>query len=155
MRNVKSAISIVMTGAVFCSASALGQAPIFYPTNKQTAQQQSKDTSECKAWAQQTTGINPAAPPPAAPPPPSGPAVGGGERVRGAARGAVLGEALGDNAGGGAVAGAMVGGSRARRNQAAQQDAAVQQTNAAQSERISTFNRAVAACMDGRGYSVK
>ena len=153
MPKLKS-LPIVMVGAVFCSMSAFAQTPVFYPAKKQTAQQQSKDTGECKTWAKQSTGIDPAAPPPA-PVAAAGPAVGGGERVRGAARGAVVGEAINGNAGGGAAAGAVVGGSRARRNQAAQVDSANQQNNAAHAEKMSTFNRAVGACMEGRGYTVK
>jgi hypothetical protein len=153
MRKLK-ALSILMIGAMFCSVPAFGQTPVFYPAKKQTAQQQSKDTGECKTWAKQTTGVDPAAPPPA-PVAASGPAVGGGERVRGAARGAIVGEAIGDNAGGGAAAGAVVGGARARRNQAAQVDSANQQNNAAHAQKMDTFNRAVGACMEGRGYTVK
>src|SRR5438876_621581 len=146
MSQLKS-LSIVMIGAVFCSMSAFAQTPVFYPAKKQTAQQQTKDTGECKTWAKQSTGIDPAAPPPPTAVA-SGPAVGGGERVRGAARGAVVGEALGDNGGGGAAAGAVVGGAKARRNQAAKVDATNQQNNAAHAEKMNTFNRAVGACME-------
>jgi hypothetical protein len=62
-----------------------------------------------------------------APQPSSGPAVGGGERVRGAARGAAGGAAIGAIAGdtgkgaaAGAVADTMAGGVRARQNKRAQ-----------------------------------
>src|SRR4051812_13094782 len=86
-RNLQTTLCVAIAAAVFGSMSAFAQAPVFYPAKKQSAQQQSKDTAECKTWAKQTTGIDPAAPPPA-PVTASGPAVGGGERVRGAARGA-------------------------------------------------------------------
>jgi len=154
MRKLNSAVWVGMFGAALYSIAALGQQPIFYPAKGQTAQQQGKDVGACKTWAQQTTGINPNAPPPP-PPAPAGPAVGGGERLKGAAAGAVIGEATGGNAGGGAAVGAVVGGAKARRNQAAQQQSAQQQASAAQASQISTYNRAVGACMEGRGYTVK
>lgn len=156
MRKLKFAIAAAMLGAVLLPMSAAGQQPIFYPAKGQSGQQQNRDQGECQVWAQQTTGINPAAlaqtPPPQAP---KGPAVGGGERVAGAARGAVLGEVMGGHSGEGALAGAMVGGARARRNQAQQQQATQQQANSARSSQISTYNRAVGACMEGRGYTVR
>src|SRR5579864_2435719 len=81
-----------------------------------------------------------------------------GERVRGAARGAAGGAAIGAIAGDagkgaaiGAVGGTMVGGSRARQNQRA---AAANQQAQSQGA-IDTFNRAYAACMEGRGYTIK
>jgi hypothetical protein len=135
----------------------VAQQPIFYPAKQQSAQQQNRDQGECQVWAQDTTGVNPAALAQAAPPPagPRGPAVGGGERVAGAAKGAIVGEIAGGHGGEGAAIGAMVGGSRARRNQASSQQAAQQSASSAQASQISTYNRAVAACMEGRGYSVK
>ena len=154
MRKLKSAMCVGMLGAALCSMSAAAQQPIFYPAKGQSAQQQGKDTGECKAWAQQTTGINPNAPPPA-PPPPPGPAVGGGERAKGAAAGAIIGGATGGSAGGGAAAGMVVGGMAARKKQGQQQQAAAQQAGAAQASQVSTYNRAVGACMEGKGYTVK
>nr|WP_324291692.1 hypothetical protein [Cupriavidus sp. D39] len=66
--------------------------------------------------------------------------------------------AIGGNAGKGAAIGAVTGtaagGMRQRRsNQAAaeQQQAGQQQA----SQQMATFNRAVGACMTGRGYTVK
>ena len=74
--------------------------------------------------------------------------------ARGAAGGAVIG-AIGGNAGKGAAAGAaagtMVGGHRARQNQAARQQSAEAQKQG----KINTYNRAFAACMEGRGYTMK
>ncbi len=132
------------------------QQPIFYPAKGQSPQQQNRDLGECQVWAQQTTGINPAAlaQGPAAPAP-SGPAVGGGQRVVGALGGAIIGEVAGGHGGEGAVIGAMVGGARARKDQAAQQQAAQQQAQAAHANQVNTYNRAVGACMEGRGYTVK
>ena len=139
------------------AAAADAQKPIAYPAKGQTSQQKQKDDKECLAWAKQDTGIDPKA---ASAPPPqqTGPAVGGGERVRGAARGAVGGAVIGGIAGDagtgaavGAAAGTMAGGARARKNQAAQNEQAKQQ----QQEALNTYYRAYAACMEGRGYTIK
>jgi hypothetical protein len=117
-----------------------------------------------------------AAPPP--PPPaqtqPAGPS---GERARGAARGAAAGAVIGEVANNdadegaavGAAAGVVAAGSRERRErregeqhaaqqqqqQAEQQKAAQQQAEAKKQEQLSTYNRANAACLEGRGYVLK
>lgn len=54
-----------------------------------------------------------------------------------------------------AMIGAMAGGARARKNQAAQAQAQQQQAQGARTSQIDTYNRAVGACMEGRGYTVK
>jgi len=147
---------MAMVGALVFPGLAAGQQPIFYPAKGQTSQQQNRDQGECQVWAQQTTGVNPAALAQApAPPAPRGPAVGGGERLAGAARGAVLGEIVGGHGGEGAAVGAMVGGAKARRNQAQQQQAAQANSDSARSSQMSTYNRATGACMEGRGYTVR
>jgi hypothetical protein len=137
---------------------AAAQKPIVYPAKGQSAAQQQKDDSECYAWAKQTTGIDPAAVASTPPPQQTGAAVGGGQRVRGAARGAAGGAAIGaiagdagQGAGIGAVVGTMAGGRQARQQQAAQNQQAVAQ----QQELINTHSRAFSACMEGRGYTIK
>lgn len=136
-------------------SSSLGV--IVYPAKGQAAQQQNRDEGECYAWAKQQTGIDPVAVA-AAPTKQSGPAVGGGERVAGAARGAVGGVAIGAIAGDagkgaaiGAVAGGMLGGRQARKNKSAQE----QQAQQAKTSTLQHFNKAFAVCMEGRGYTVK
>ncbi len=131
--------------------------PIAYPAKGQSAQKQQQDDGACYSWAKNNTGVDPAAVA-NAPPPPSGPAVGGGERVQGAARGAAGGAvigAIGGDAGKGAAVGAaagtMVGGARARQNRRAAQASGEAQSQGA----MDTFNRAYAACMEGRGYTIK
>jgi hypothetical protein len=138
-------------------AGAAVQTPIVYPAKGQSAQLQARDSGECQAWARQTTGVDPVAVA-NTPLPPSQPAVGGGERVvgaaRGAAGGAVIGAIAGDagrGAGIGAVVGTMAGGRQARHNQAAQRNAAQGQKDQA----LDAFNRAFAACMEPKGYSIK
>jgi len=136
---------------------AWAQKPITYPAKGQSSQQQKKDDTECLAWAKTNTGIDPVA---ASQPPQqqSGPAVGGGERVKGAARGAAAGAVVGGiagdagtGAGAGAAAGVVAGGVRARQNQRAQNEQAKQQ----QQQTLATYYKAYGACMEGRGYTVK
>lgn len=136
-------------------SSSLGVVP--YPSKGQSPSQQTKDEGDCFAWAKQRTGIDPFAAA-GAPPPDSGPAVGGGERVGGAARGALGGLAIGAIAGDsgkgaaiGAVAGTMAGGHRARQNKTAKQ----QQAQQAKSAKVQQFNKAFCACLEGRGYTVR
>jgi hypothetical protein len=140
------------------TGAAEAQKPIVYPAKGQSAQQQSQDEGQCYAWAKQSTGIDPAVVASSPPPQQTDPAVGGGQRVGGAARGAAGGAAIGAIAGdagkgaaAGAVVGTMAGGRRARQQQAAQN----QQAQAQQQGAIQTYYRAYGACMEGRGYTIK
>ncbi|HYC13432.1 MAG TPA: glycine zipper family protein [Stellaceae bacterium] len=133
----------------------LAQGPYFYPAKGQSSDQQNRDQFECHNWAVGQTGFDPSNPPPqggSAPPPTSSAARGA---VGGAAVGAV-GGAIGGNAGKGAAigaaSGAIVGGVR-RRNQERQQQAAQSQQAAANSASRDNYNRALSACMQGRGYT--
>lgn len=140
------------------AASAAAQQPIFYPAQGQSAQKQQNDLGACRQWATQTTGVDPVAlaeHSANAPPPPQP----SGQRLRGAAGGAATGAVIGGIAGDagkgaaiGAVTGTVAGGVRQRRQAAAynEQTAAAQQNTAGQ---MATFNRAVTACMQGRGYT--
>jgi hypothetical protein len=117
-----------------------------YPARGQSPQQQQQDQAECHGWAMQQSGVNPGAMPP--------PSSGSGQVVRGAGRGAALGAvggAIGGNAGKGAAigaaTGALVGGMR-RADERRASEQAQSQANAA-------YSRAYAACLEGRGYSVK
>jgi hypothetical protein len=141
-----------------------------YPQQGQTPQQQDRDRYECSTWATQQTGFNPSAPnvPPhervqvvAGPPPGTGVAVG-------AVTGGILGAAVSNprNAGAGLLLGALLGGAigagaeasaDAQAQNAANANAdAHMQAQAAQIERkASDYRRAVGACLEGRGYSIK
>jgi hypothetical protein len=154
-RLVQVAINLAV---VFFAIAAWAQKPIVYPAKGQSAQQQTKDDGECYVWAKQTTGIDPAVVASTPPPQQTGPAVGGGERVGGAARGALGGAAVGAIAGDagqgaaiGAVVGTAAGGRRARQNRDAQNEQAVNQ----QQSLVDTYYRAFAACMEGRGYTIR
>jgi len=136
-----------------------------YPSKGQSEEQQSRDRYDCNNWAMQQSGFDPSrpvgqgstAPPPMAPTTPST----GRTAARGAAVGAV-GGAIGGNAGKGAAigaaSGALLGGMR-RRDEMAQQEYAQQQysqqQNAAYSQQRAAYDRAMGACLEGRGYTIK
>ncbi len=157
-RTTQRAIFVL---ALIAGPAALAQQPLIYPSKGQSADQQNKDQGECYVWAKQQTGIDPVAVAQASSsqPPPAGPQ---GERVKGAAGGAAAGAVIGgvanDDAGKGAAVGAVVGtmagGSRQRRTARAQQQQ-TQQVQAQSQGAMATYNRAFAACMEGRGYVVK
>lgn len=138
-----------------------------FPAKEQTKDQQLADEQQCYAWAKDQTHIDPATlksnPDSAARAAQAktdsatkGAAVGGA--ARGAAGGAAIGAIAGD-AGTGAAIGAATGaiaGRRARKQasaQAAQAGAAATQQQMAQ--QVATFKKAMTACLEGRGYSVK
>ena len=136
---------------------AVGQQLFVYPQKGQSPAQQSKDQSECHAWAVQQTGFDPAramtaTAPPA--PPPQGGLVRGG--ARGAAVGAVGGAIAGDAGTGaavGAATGALIGGMR-RRDQARQQQAQQAEVQAQNANQNAAYQRALGACLTARGYTV-
>lgn len=158
MRRIVQGLSGTLAMSLVCFAAA--QQPIIYPAKGQSPQKQQSDTAECQVWAKQSTGVDPVA---VAQQSTMQPGVPGphGERVVGAAGGAAGGAAIGAIAGDagkgaaiGAVTGAVAGGVRQRRTQRAA--AEQQQANQQQvSQEMVTFNRAVAACMTGRGYSIQ
>ncbi|MBV9695914.1 MAG: glycine zipper 2TM domain-containing protein [Gammaproteobacteria bacterium] len=136
-----------------------------YPNQGQTAGQQDRDHYECSLWATQQTGFDPGAPgvPPqervrvvSGPPPGTGTAVG-------AVAGAIIGAAISPRwqAAPGALAGAVVGGAIGSASDAAnaQETRSVMVTDrraaAAQARQAANYRRALGACLDGRGYSVR
>lgn len=152
---VKAAVSTAC--AALLASTAFAQ-QFVYPAKGQSPDQQKKDEYECHQWAVQQTGYDPtkAAAPAAAPTPPTtatGTTPGAG--VRGAARGAVVGEVVGGDAGAGAAAGAAVARSSSRRQNAAQAQQSQQGAQQAQSSQQATYGKARAACLEGRGYTVK
>jgi hypothetical protein len=165
-RRHRGAWCLVPIAAVFAFIAAAtpanAQQLIVYPSQGQTPDQQTRDQGECHAWSVQQTGYDPAKAPP--PPSASAPAPQGGV-LRGAARGAVVGVTVGAIAGdagkgaaAGAAGGALIGGfrradqRRAHEQQQAQAQAQHQQQVATQNQ---TYNRALSACLQGRGYTVQ
>jgi hypothetical protein len=145
----------------------------FYPAQGRapSAEQQDRDKYECNTWAVQKTGFDPSLPdvPPhqrvrvvaSGPPPGAGVATG-------AVTGALVGAAVSNpwHAGPGALIGAIAGaaiGGAADAQRADQQDRIEAQANAnangaraAALERKATdYRRAMSACLEGRGYSVR
>lgn len=164
-RDLLTAIISLMAIA---SLPAAAQDLIIYPAGDQSAEQQEKDRYECHVWAVQQTGYDPtrASGPASTPPPPAQEAPQGGllrGGARGAAVGAVGGAIAGDAGKGaaiGAATGALIGGFRRRdqqrRQQQEQQNYAQAQSQqvAAHEQQRASYNRAMSACLQGRGYTV-
>ena len=140
----------------------------FYPTRGQTQEQQDRDRYECYRWAVKQTGFDPGqaqlAPhqrvqvTPAAPP--------GSDVAAGAMTGAVIGSMVSRHDSGfglvfGALYGAMVGAAaeqeRERQAAAIQQhyDAKDAQKYARLEKQSRDYQRAMTACLEGRGYTVR
>ena len=141
--------------ALLVSGPAAAQQQFFFPAQGQSQEQQNQDFGQCHAWAVQQTGFDPMA----QQAPQSQQATQGGA-VRGAARGAAGGALVGAIAGDagkgaaiGAVSGGLIGGFR-RADQQRQIDQAQQQQQQQQAAGRDAYNRAMSACMQGRGYSV-
>jgi hypothetical protein len=141
----------------------------FYPAKGQTPERQSRDQYECYNWAIQKTGFDPSQssipterrvkvvpmPPP------------GHDTAVMAIAGAVLGALIAGprHAGTGALigagSGAVIGATSdiSRQQYAQQMDEAYNRPNQALDTRYETkandFRRAMGACLEGRGYSVK
>lgn len=140
------AMVVLVAGSLVVAVPAMAQQPFVYPAKGQTQQKQDIDTAECGRWAKDHSGVDPNAPQQAGK---LGQHAGG--VVGGAAKGAAVGAAVGaiaGNAGKGAGAGAVLGGVGGRRKSKAAGQAQQQETQ-------SSYNRAFAACMEGRGYTVK
>jgi hypothetical protein len=141
----------------------------FYPKTGQTTEQQSRDHYECYNWAVNRTGFDPAQssiptdqrvrvvtmPPP------------GHDTATLAIAGAVLGALIGGprHAAGGALIGATGGAIAGAASDSARQESALKQeeayaardraSNARSDARALGFRRAMSACLEGRGYSVR
>ncbi len=138
----------------------------FYPTRGQSAAQQDRDRYECYLWARKQTGFDPSTPQLAphqklrvVPEPPPG-----HDTAAGAVTGAVLGAVVAppdrtaEGAVIGAVTGAMVGAASdaARQAQAEQlQERYDRQSSARLELQARNYRRALAACLEGRGYRVR
>jgi hypothetical protein len=134
-----------------------------YPAKGQSQSQQEKDRYECHSWAVRQTGFDPSRPSSGAASSAQTPPYQASQPhvVKGAARGAALGAvggAITGDAGKGAAAGAAMGGLAGgfRRRDERKQQAAQQQANAqaAANNSRTSYHRAMAACLQGRGYTV-
>ena len=149
--------------SMLIAGPALAQDPIIFPAKGQSQDQIERDKFTCYQWAKNETGFDPMkAPPPYAPPPQS--RAGHGDTFKGAAIGAGAG-AIFKRKGSrskGAMTGALIGGvlggvmmsSKRHRDRRNQRQWEQQQANAYAAKR-STYNRAFAACMEAKGYTVR
>lgn len=151
-------------------AKPLPSTPIyFYPTRGQSIQQQERDRYECYLWAVKQTGFDPAqeqlAPHQRVEVKPTSPP--GSDVAVGAASGAVVGSILSSphHRGEGLVFGAITGAILGAASESAKQEQMekIQQhydaMDARQYARLETqarnYRRAMSACLEGRGYTVR
>jgi hypothetical protein len=142
---------------------------IAYPSQGQSPEQLDRDRYECHSWAVKQTGFDPSIPgvPPhqrvvihGPPPPPPGSGVAAGA-ITGAVLGAIIGGPRDAGAGAavGAIAGAAVGGVAEQQQAQAAHDAEDRAMERArppgQEQRAGAYRRAITACLEGRGYSVR
>ncbi|MFB3924487.1 MAG: glycine zipper family protein [Syntrophales bacterium] len=141
----------------------------FYPKAGQTPEQQDRDRYECYLWAVNQTGFDPSRPstPPdyrvsVVPSPPPG-----HDTAIGAVAGALIGAVAAGprHAAGGAVIGAGAGAVAGAVSDAARQESAMRMEesyarqdrarNAQLEKKALEYRRAMSACLEGRGYSVR
>jgi hypothetical protein len=152
----RSLLWILMVTAAWVTEASAQQ--YVFPAKGQSPEVQKADEAACYSWAVQQTGFDPAKPPPpppAAKPPTTATGTTPGAGVGGAVRGAVVGEVVGGDAGAGAAAGAVAARSQSRRQNAAATNSAQQQQQAAGQQQQASFGKARAACLEGKGYTVK
>ena len=129
---------VVLGGCATAGAPPSARDVAVYPAKGQSVEQQTRDSNECAGWAQQQSNYNPS----------SDTAKGAGVGLAlGALGGAALGAATGaivGSPGTGAAVGAVAGGATG---------AAVGGTKGYGSGKDG-YDKAYAACMTGRGYSV-
>lgn len=154
-------ISLILTAffAVCLMNSAMAEMMIF-PAKGQSSEQTEKDKYACYGWGKQQSGFDPMAVPKTSTPPPSQQQKSGGI-VKGGLGGAVLGAVIGDSsksAKRGAVAGGLIGGVRqsSANNKTAEKTQQWEQREAGNyANNRDRYNRAYAACLEGKGYTVK
>jgi len=137
------------------------------PTSGQSADRLGRDRYECYLWAVKQTGFDPSQTSLAphqrvevVPMPPRG-----ADTVAGAVTGAIVGAAIAHDPGAGAVGGAILGGaagaiSDQQRVEAAKRvQSRYDQQEAARVARLESqandYRRALSACLEGRGYTVR
>lgn len=158
-------IIILMLITSLVSGTGYTQELIVFPAKGQSDEQMDKDKYDCYNWAKKETGFDPMLVPTASAPPPKQKETKA-SAGRGAVGGALLGAGLGKITGGstkkgavvGGVGGAVVGGSRKAGTQEENKKANQQWANEQGSEyakKRNHYNRAFAACMEGKGYTVK
>lgn len=169
------AVLTLATGAAFADdteaePAVAPDADIYvYPSKGQTERQLDRDRYECHNWATKQSHYDPSEPRLAPhqriqvvemPPPGPGPGA-----VVGAVTGAIIGDGIAGrhDGGGGALAGAIVGSvigaqtdaARTRRTATTKVSAEAEADRARLEKQASDYRRAISACLEGRGYTVK
>ncbi len=151
----------------FAAAQSSSQKPVkgmastvglyVYPQKQQSATQQLTDEQQCYGSAKTQTGFDPnAATPAAKATKPS--SSNDHAAAKGALRGATISRAVGGDPGHGAARGAILGSVRAKhkaKEQSEQADKKTDATKTQQQQKQDNFKRAMSACLDARGYSVR
>jgi phage tail tape-measure protein len=140
MRRLVAWVLLIGFGVAGSGCATASQPTVYaYPTKGQTAEQQSRDRTECEAWAKQQTGFDPAK-----------------DTAKGAGVGALVGAA------GGAAAGAAIGAAAGSPGKGALIGAAAGGLGGAAvggglgyTKNKEGFDKAYAACMSARGYEVR
>ncbi|MBI4609985.1 MAG: hypothetical protein HY726_13370 [Candidatus Rokubacteria bacterium] len=139
MRRVVVWMVVIGFGMAVTGCATVQPSVYAYPKKGQTAEQVSRDQTECQGWAKQQTGFDPAS-----------------DTAKGAGLGAVLG-ALG-----GAATGAAIGAATGSPGKGAAIGAAAGGIGGAAvgggvgyTKSKEGYDRAYAACMTARGYEVR
>ena len=158
MKFIRCSFVAVLFG--ISMASSMAAELMIFPNADQTPEQQEQDQFVCYKWAKDQSDFDPMAPPTATKPPPQQQAKKGGIRkglVRGAAIGAIAGDSS-KSAKRGAAAGVAIGGMR-RQDQKRKEEAERQRWEQEQqhiyAEKRNRYNRAYAACLEGKDYTVR
>ena len=150
--------------AILCglcmAATGMADELMIFPNADQAPEQQEQDKFACYSWAKDESDFDPMAPPTATKAPPQEGAKKGGVG-RGLVRGAAVGQIVGGDSSStkrGAAAGVAIGGMR-RKDQKRKEQQQRQQWEQEQ-QRIyaanrNRYNRAYAACLEGKNYTVR
>jgi len=177
---VKNIAPTLLISAIFAlSVSAVAQERLMiYPAADQSDEQLSQDRFDCHLWAVEQSGFDPSNPPPeptaGAIKVPVGENPNAGATAKGTVAGAVVGGVIGserrdmrtpEGAIIGAVIGSMIGSAIEESGEAEARQQARQEANDTASQRASArealnlareeYQRAIAACLEGRGYVVR
>ena len=129
MKRLTNFSTVLLISTLF-TVPALAQELIIYPNKGQSQEVMERDKYNCYQWAKKETGFDPMEAPKATQAPPR--------------EGAAIGGLLGG-----------VRRSRQTREQQNKQDQWAQEQAAQYSQKRNTYNRAYAACLEGKGYTVK
>jgi len=162
-------IVIMLFALSLFAGAAVAQDLVVYPAGGQSNEQMEKDKFECYGWAKGQSGFDPMQMPTASSPaPPKGDKSVAGGAVKGGVAGGIGGAVIGGIASGkkgarkgaaiGGLSGGAIGGMRSssqnKKANAKREQWEREQANQYMQQR-NLYNRNFAACMEGRGYSVK